>query len=221
MKFEGDCLMKLCFKKHTSDSYFSKCFSQYERIIFMDNEVTGFDATKDVIIRFEYVLLENGMLREPVSFLLKLPDGFIFQKEIAEFVGISNDDLSNYGKEREQAENAIIDSLFQPNTLICASHVEFDMKFIFEILYKHNQTELFHLCDYLDSYTIMRDKIGRRDKRLSALLKRFRIKPHQAESMNIYHLFERISKKYKDCPTYINKIGDRNGTKEIKDIIRA
>lgn len=201
-------------------SEFVKSMDKYERIVFLDTEMSGIDAQSDVIIRFKYILCNNGAVQKPAGFLIKLPEGTVLTDNIVELVSITNEELTAHGKAREEAEKEIIDTLFQPNTLICTHHVVFDMKFIFEILYENGQTELFHVCDYLDSLTVMRDKIGRSIKQ-STLMRRLGVRRSKEDSMNIYKLFDRIYSEYGDLSEYINKVGGSDGTEEIKDIVRA
>jgi len=201
-------------------SMFIKSMESYNRIIFLDTEMSGIDAQNDYIIRFKYVLCESEHVHRPTGFLITLPDGILLTDEISELVCISNEELIEQGKERAVAEDEIIDTLFQPNTLICTHHVEFDLRFIFEILYKKGKTELFHLSDYLDSLTIMRDKTGKRGRQ-STLMRMLGIRRNKEDSLNIYKLFDRLYRKYGNLSEYINKAGDANGTKEIEDIVRA
>lgn len=190
-------------------------FGNYNRIIYIETETDGIDYHKNRIIRFESVLWEQGLICDAKGFLLKLPEEQILSDTVSQMVGITNEELSTTGRDRDEAEIEIVNFLFQQNTLICSFHAEFHLKFIYEILSRQGKEKLFDICDYLDLLTISRDKYES-CRSLTQLALMLQITPSKECGMDMHRILEYLNQTYDDIGQYINWIG-RYSSKFAKD----
>lgn len=138
-------------------------FNKYDRVLIFDTETTGLQMTKDEIIQFSGVLLEqvNGTISVTQEYdaLIQLAPGQSVPPNITQLTGISNEDLARRGISREQACREI-QALISGNTLLAAYNAHFDLVFLFHMLCRNADPGILQGKDKLDLLTVYRDRKG-------------------------------------------------------------
>lgn len=136
-------------------------FNKYDRVLIFDTETTGLQMTKDEIIQFSGVLLEqvNGTISVTQEYdaLIQLAPGQSVPPNITQLTGISNEDLARRGISREQACREI-QALISGNTLLTAYNAHFDLVFLFHMLCRNADPGILQGKDKLDLLTVYRDR---------------------------------------------------------------
>ena len=139
----------------------SKLFSKYDRLVLFDTETTGLLYSRDEIIEFAAVVVEQvdgipKVVREYDELVALSPGGFVPPK-IQELTGISTQDLRERGLSKTRVCRDIAE-MFQGNTLLLAYNAHFDLSFLFYLLLRSGDPAILKGKDKLDLLTVYRDR---------------------------------------------------------------
>ena len=136
-------------------------FVKYDRLMLFDTETTGLIFSRDEIIEFAAVVVEqrNG---EPVVIreydeLISLSPGSTVPPEIERLTGISTEDILARGISKAQLCEDIAD-MIAGNTLLLAYNAHFDLSFLFYLLLRSGDPAILKGKDKLDLLTVYKDR---------------------------------------------------------------
>ena len=140
---------------------FESLFAKYDRLVLFDTETTGLLYSRDEIIEFAAVVVEqvNGVptvIREYDQLVSLSPGGFVPPK-IQQLTGISTQDLREKGIPKTRVCRDIAE-LIAGNTLILAYNAHFDLSFLFYMLLRDGDPRILKGKDKLDLLTVYRDR---------------------------------------------------------------
>ena len=140
---------------------FETLFSKYDRLVLFDTETTGLLYSRDEIIEFAAILVEqvNGaprVIQEYDQLISLSPGGFVPPK-IEELTGISTQDLREKGLPKTRIARDIAE-MIRGNTLLLAYNAHFDLSFLFYFLLRHGDPAILKGKDKLDLLTVYRDR---------------------------------------------------------------
>lgn len=140
---------------------FETLFSKYDRLVLFDTETTGLQFSRDEIIEFAAVVVEQvdgeaQIVREYDELISLSPGGFVPPK-ITELTGISNQDLREKGLPKTRVCRDIAE-MIQGNTLLLAYNAHFDLSFLFYMLLRDGDPAILKGKDKLDLLTVYRDR---------------------------------------------------------------
>ena len=138
-----------------------KLFSKYDRLVLFDTETTGLQYSRDEIIEFAAVVVEqqNGIptvTREYDELISLSPGGFVPPK-IQQLTGISTQDIRERGLPKTRVARDIGEML-QGNTLLLAYNAHFDLSFLFYFLLRDGDPMILKGKDKLDLLTVYKDR---------------------------------------------------------------
>ena len=140
---------------------FQTLFEKYDRLVFFDTETTGLLYSRDEIIEFAAVVVENRdgkaqIVQEYDELVALSPGGFV-PKKITELTGISTQDLRERGLPKTRICQDIA-KLLSGNTLLLAYNAHFDLSFLFYLLLRHGDVSILKGKDKIDLLTVYRDR---------------------------------------------------------------
>ncbi len=132
----------------------------YDRLVFFDTETTGLQFSRDEIIEFAAVVVENragkGEIVEEYDQLIALSPGGFVPPMIQNLTGISNEDLRDRGIPKTRL-CCDIARLIAGNTLLLAYNAHFDLSFLYYLLLRHGDPTILKGKDKLDLLTVYKD----------------------------------------------------------------
>ena len=136
-------------------------FSKYDRLVIFDTETTGLQYSRDEIIEFAAVVVEqqNGkaqIIEEYDELITLSPGGFIPPK-IVELTGITNEDVRLRGIPKTRV-CCDIARMIQGNTLLLAYNAHFDLSFLYYLLLRDGDPMILKGKDKLDLLTVYKDR---------------------------------------------------------------
>ena len=140
---------------------FETLFSKYDRLVLFDTETTGLQYSRDEIIEFAAVVVEQvdgkaTVVREYDQLVALSPGGFVPPK-IEQLTGISTQDLREKGLPKTRVCRDIAD-MVKGNTLLLAYNAHFDLSFLFYMLLRDGDPTILKGKDKLDLLTVYRDR---------------------------------------------------------------
>jgi DNA polymerase-3 subunit epsilon len=140
---------------------FEALFSKYDRLVLFDTETTGLQYSRDEIIEFAAVVVEqrNGkaqIVQEYDELVSLSPGGFVPPK-IQALTGISTQDILERGLSKTRVCRDIAE-MFRGNTLLLAYNAHFDLSFLFYMLLRNGDPAILKGKDKLDLLTVYRDR---------------------------------------------------------------
>ena len=140
---------------------FSKLFSKYDRLVLFDTETTGLFYSRDEIIEFAAVVVEQKdgkvqVIEEYDELITLSPGGFVPPK-IQELTGISNADIRERGIPKTRL-CCDIARMIAGNTLLLAYNAHFDLSFLYYLLLRDGDPTILKGKDKLDLLTVYRDR---------------------------------------------------------------
>ena len=140
---------------------FSKLFEKYDRLVVFDTETTGLLYSRDEIIEFAAVVVENrdgkAVVMEEYDELVALTPGNFVPKNIQELTGISTQDLLERGIPKTRL-CCDIARMIAGNTLLLAYNAHFDLSFLYYLLLRHGDPMILKGKDKLDLLTVYKDR---------------------------------------------------------------
>ena len=195
---------------------FECLFSKYDRLVLFDTETTGLLYSRDEIIEFAAVVVEqvNGqatVVQEYDQLVALSPGGFVPPK-IEELTGISTQDLREKGLSKARVCRDIAE-MVQGNTLLLAYNAHFDLSFLFYMLLRDGDPTILKGKDKLDLLTVYRDRHSYPHKLCSAIdvygLGDKVVNSHRAvdDVLATVAVMEEMEKEKQDLDRYINLFG--------------
>ena len=195
---------------------FESLFSRYDRLVLFDTETTGLLYSRDEIIEFAAVVVEqvNGIptvTREYDQLVSLSPGGFVPPK-IEELTGITTQDIREKGLPKTRVCRDIAE-MVQGNTLLLAYNAHFDLSFLFYMLLRDGDPAILKGKDKLDLLTVYRDRRGYPHKLCNAIeaygLQDKVVNSHRAvdDVLATVAVMEEMEKERPDLDRYINLFG--------------
>ena len=142
-------------------AHFDALFAEYDRLVLFDTETTGLMYSRDEIIEFAAVVVEQRdgqpeIVREYDELIALSPGGFVPPK-IEQLTGITNQDLKERGIPKAQVCGDIAD-MVAGNTLLLAYNAHFDLSFLYYMLLRDGDPTVLKGKDKLDLLTVYKDR---------------------------------------------------------------
>ena len=136
-------------------------FAKYNRLMLFDTETTGLSFSRDEIIEFAAVVVEqkNGevVVTREYDELITLNPGSTVPPEIEKLTGISNQDVQERGIPKSRLCQDIAE-MIAGNTLLLAYNAHFDLSFLFYLLLRDGNPAILKGKDKLDLLTVYKDR---------------------------------------------------------------
>ena len=195
---------------------FETLFSKYDRLVLFDTETTGLLYSRDEIIEFAAIVVEqrNGVptvLQEYDQLVSLSPGGFVPPK-IEELTGISTQDIREKGLPKTRVARDIAE-MIRGNTLLLAYNAHFDLSFLFYFLLRDGDPAILKGKDKLDLLTVYRDRRPFPHKLTNAIdaygLAGKVVNSHRAvdDVLATLAVMEEMEKEKPDLHKYINLFG--------------
>ena len=195
---------------------FEALFEKYDRLVLFDTETTGLLFSRDEIIEFAAVVVEQvdgvpTVTREYDELVTLSPGGFV-PPRIQELTGISTQDIRERGLPKTRVCRDI-GEMIRGNTLLLAYNAHFDLSFMFYLLLRHGDPAILKGKDKLDLLTVYRDRHSFPHKLCNAIdtygLTGRVVNSHRAVDDVIATLavMEEMEKEKKDLLCYVNLFG--------------
>ena len=140
---------------------FAALFEKYDRLVLFDTETTGLEYSRDEIIEFAAVVVENRNGQPEViqqyDELVTLSPGSFVPPKIQQLTGISTQDILERGVAKTRVCRDIAE-MFAGNTLLLAYNAHFDLSFLYYMLLRSGDPMILKGKDKLDLYTVYRDR---------------------------------------------------------------
>jgi len=139
----------------------NQLFSKYDRLVLFDTETTGLQYSRDEIIEFAAVVVEQRdgkaeILEEYDELITLSPGGFVPPK-IVELTGITNEDIRQRGIPKTRL-CCDIARMIRGNTLLLAYNAHFDLSFLYYLLLRDGDPMILKGKDKLDLLTVYKDR---------------------------------------------------------------
>ena len=139
----------------------SALFEKYDRLVLFDTETTGLLYSRDEIIEFAAVVVEQvsgipTIVREYDELVSLSPGGFVPPK-IEQLTGISTQDIRERGLPKTRVCRDIAE-MIQGNVLLLAYNAHFDLSFLFYMLLRDGDPAILKGKDKLDLLTVYKDR---------------------------------------------------------------
>ena len=191
-------------------------FSKYDRLVLFDTETTGLLYSRDEIIEFAAIVVEqkNGIptvIQEYDQLVSLSPGGFVPPK-IEELTGISTQDIREKGLPKTRVARDIAE-MIRGNTLLLAYNAHFDLSFLFYFLLRDGDPAILKGKDKLDLLTVYRDRRPFPHKLTNAIdaygLAGKVVNSHRAvdDVLATVAVMEEMEKEKQDLEKYINLFG--------------
>ena len=195
---------------------FDSLFARYDRLVLFDTETTGLLFSRDEIIEFAAVVVEqvNGQPQVVQTYdeLIALSPGGFVPPKIEQLTGISTQDLREKGLPKARVARDIAE-MFQGNTLLLAYNAHFDLSFLFYFLLRHGDPGILKGKDKLDLLTVYKDRKPFPHKLCNAIesygLSGKVVNSHRAvdDVLATVAVMEEMEKEKNDLLRYINLFG--------------
>ena len=140
---------------------FSALFEKYDRLFLFDTETTGLNYSRDEIIEFAAVVVENqdgkAVITKEYDQLITLSPGMLIPPEIVKLTGITNEDVQLKGISKTRLCRDIAE-MISGNTLLLAYNAHFDLSFLFYLLLRNGDPMILKGKDKLDLLTVYKDR---------------------------------------------------------------
>ena len=139
----------------------NQLFSKYDRLVIFDTETTGLQYSRDEIIEFAAVVVEQRdgkaeILEEYDELITLSPGGFVPPK-IVELTGITDEDIRQRGIPKTRL-CCDIARMIRGNTLLLAYNAHFDLSFLYYLLLRDGDPMILKGKDKLDLLTVYKDR---------------------------------------------------------------
>lgn len=142
-------------------SKFETLFAKYDRLVLFDTETTGLQFSRDEIIEFAAIAVEQvdgePKVIQEYDELIALSPGMFVPPKIEELTGISTQDLRERGLPKTRVARDI-GEMIRGNTLLLAYNAHFDLSFLFYFLLRDGDPAILKGKDKLDLFTVYRDR---------------------------------------------------------------
>ena len=153
-------------------SRFSPLFEKYDRLVLFDTETTGLAFSRDEIIEFAAVVVEQRdgepTVIQEYDELVSLSAGNTVPPMIEDLTGISTQDILERGVSKTRVCRDIAE-MFTGNTLLLAYNAHFDLSFLYYMLLRDGDPMILKGKDKLDLLTVYKDRHSYPHKLCSAI----------------------------------------------------
>ena len=195
---------------------FEHLFAKYDRLVLFDTETTGLLYSRDEIIEFAAVVLEQvegvpKVIQEYDELISLSPGGFVPAK-IEQLTGISTQDIRERGLPKTRVARDIAE-MIRGNTLLLAYNAHFDLSFLFYFLLRSGDPAILKGKDKLDLLTVYRDRHSFPHKLCNAIdtygLTGKVVNSHRAvdDVLATVAVMEEMEKEKNDLMCYVNLFG--------------
>ena len=140
---------------------FEQFFENYDRLVLFDTETTGLAYSRDEIIEFAAVIVEQRdgqpVVTETYDELISLTPGNVVPPKIEQLTGITTQDLLERGIPKTTVCRDIA-RMLQGNALLLAYNAHFDLSFLFYLLLRQGDPSILKGKDKLDLLTVYKDR---------------------------------------------------------------
>lgn len=140
---------------------FANLFDKYDRLVLLDTETTGLDYSRDEIIEFAAVVVENrdgeAAIIQEYDELVTLSPGNFVPPKIQQLTGISTQDILEKGIAKTRVCRDIAE-MIRGNTLLLAYNAHFDLSFLYYLLLRSGDPMILKGKDKLDLLTVYKDR---------------------------------------------------------------
>ena len=195
---------------------FETLFQKYDRLVLFDTETTGLQYSRDEIIEFAAVVVEqrggkSTIVQEYDELVALSPGGFVPPK-ITELTGISTQDLREKGLPKTRVARDISE-MIRGNCLLLAYNAHFDLSFLYYFLLRHGDPQILKGKDKLDLLTVYKDRRSYPHKLCNAIdaygLTGKVVNSHRAvdDVIATVAVMEEMEKEQDDLLRYVNLFG--------------
>ena len=142
-------------------SEFQSLFAKYDKLVLFDTETTGLQFSRDEIIEFAAVVVEQqdgkAVVTRQYDELVTLTPGNTVPPKIQELTGISTQDIMERGVAKTRVCRDIAE-MFTGNTLLLAYNAHFDLSFLYYFLLRSGDPMILKGKDKLDLLTVYKDR---------------------------------------------------------------
>ena len=136
-------------------------FEKYDKLVFFDTETTGLHFSRDEIIEFSAVVVEQKDGQPVVTCqydeLITLSPGATVPEFIENLTGITTEDIRQKGVAKEQVCRDMAE-IFSGNALLLAYNAHFDLSFLFYMLLRNGDPTILKGKDKVDLLTVYKDR---------------------------------------------------------------
>jgi len=136
-------------------------FQKYDRLVLFDTETTGLAFSRDEIIEFAAIVVENHngqpVVTEEYDQLITLSPGGFVPAMIENLTGITNQDIREKGIPKTRV-CCDIARMLRGNPLLLAYNAHFDLSFLFYMLLRDGDPTILKGKDKLDLLTVYKDR---------------------------------------------------------------
>ena len=140
---------------------FQSLFQKYDRLVIFDTETTGLSFSRDEIIEFAAVVVEQqkgkAVITREYDELIALSPGMRIPPQIQNLTGITNEDVDTRGIAKDRLCRDI-GEMVAGNTLLLAYNAHFDLSFLFYLLLRNGDPSILKGKDKLDLLTVYKDR---------------------------------------------------------------
>lgn len=151
---------------------FERLFQAHDRLIIFDTETTGLSYSRDEIIEFAAVVLEQkggrAVAVQEYDELVSLSPGGFVPAKIEQLTGITNQDLRERGISKTRVCRDIA-QMIQGKALLLAYNAHFDLSFLYYLLLRSGDPAILKNKNKLDLLTVYRDRHSYPHKLCSAI----------------------------------------------------
>ena len=191
-------------------------FAKYDRLFLFDTETTGLSYTRDEIIEFAAVVVEQvdgkPQITAQYDELIALSPGVFVPPQIEKLTGISNQDLREKGIPKTRLCCDIARMLGE-NTLLLAYNAHFDLSFLYYLLLRSGDPMILKGKDKLDLLTVYKDRRSYPHKLCNAIeaygLQDQVVNSHRAvdDVIATVAVMEKMEEERNDLHNYVNLFG--------------
>ena len=191
-------------------------FARYDRLVVFDTETTGLNFSRDEIIEFAAVVVEQRegkvQIIEEYDELIALSPGGFIPPNIVELTGITNEAVRDRGISKTRL-CCDIARMIAGNTLLLAYNAHFDLSFLYYLLLRHGDPMILKGKDKLDLLTVYKDRHSYPHKLCNAIevygLSDQVVNSHRAvdDVIATVAVMEEMEKERDDLQYYVNLFG--------------
>lgn len=132
-------------------------FAQFDSIVVLDTETTGFSPRSDEVIELALLRVTAAGEAEEYDEFIRLSPGKRLPDRITELTGITEEMLRG-GVGKNEAARALANMLGHGRTLVCAYNAQFDLVFLYYLLDAYGLAGALKGVRFLDALTVYKDR---------------------------------------------------------------
>ena len=195
---------------------FSQLFDKYDRLVLFDTETTGLHFSRDEIIEFAAIVVEQRdgqpVVVQEYDELISLTPGNSVPQVIENLTGITTQDLLEKGLSKARVCRDIAE-MIAGKTLLLAYNAHFDLSFLYYMLLRDGDPMILKGKDKLDLLTVYKDRRAYPHKLCNAIeaygLSGKVVNSHRAvdDVLATLEVMKEMEKEKADLERYVNLFG--------------